>query len=610
MTDQTPVPPPPPPPAAPAAPPAANAYAGPPPPPAPPAPPAPETAGGGGNGKKLIIGGLAAAIVLGGGYGAYAVYDKLDGGGAQPHDVMPATTQAYVRLDLDPSASQKIDLFKLIRKVPELADEAGITSDKADLRELVFRKALASECDNLDYDKDVAPWLGDRIGVGANIADETFLIAVQTTDEDASRAGVKKLFDCADESYGIAFLDGYALIGPEQDDVDKAVTATEKGTLGDSKDFTADFDKLGNQGIASAWVDVEAIAKAPSVKDAVGDQADQLEELAKTGSVATALRADGSAIEVAVLSGASPTSSKATPLGDLPDDTVMALSVAGVGDQVTEGFDAFVQEFDNGLGSSLGGFGPSADNLPSDVPSTDADTISTVPTVPEPTISPDGLGTDDPFGDDMGTDDPFADDFGNDDPFGNDFGGGFTAQDFIDQIEQSTGFKLPEDLVTLFGDSLTLAVGSDNLENLPNISGPEEFSNLDIALSLKSEKAPALDLVQRIATLASDAGIPLVASPSDDGAVLATNQDAADAVADADGSLGDSKTFQSVIPEGGSAFGGFYLDIGTILDKVLQANPPEDVRKDIESAKALSAVGVSSVDSDGSNLTRLRVAFK
>ncbi|MET0931484.1 MAG: hypothetical protein ABWX74_18330 [Aeromicrobium sp.] len=648
MTEQTPITPPPPPPGPPAAPtpPAPPAPPAPPvppppvptPPPAPtaaesagpptiPAPPAPTAAGGGGRGgRRLIIGGIAAALVLGGGYGAYAVYDTLDGGGAQPHDVLPASSDFYVRLDLDPSASQKIDLFKLIRKVPDLADEAGITSDKQDLRKLVFTDILASECDDLDYAKDVEPWLGDRIGVGGDIEDEKFVIAVQTTDEAASRAGIKQLFECADDDYGIAYLDGYAILAPEQDDVDAAVSATAKGSLGDNEKFAADFDELGNQGIASAWVDLEAVAKNSDVAEALGDEAD---ELTKLGSVATALRADGSAIELAVLSGSGEGSdAKAVNLADLPADTVAALSIAGVGDQVTEGFDSFVEEFDQEFANELADFPPTQDPElltpdaePADPSTPDedfgttdgtADTVATttpeptIPTIPVPTVSPDDLGLDDDFDfDDSDLDElePLpADDFG----LGID-----SAQDFIDQIEQETGFKLPEDLATLFGDSLTLAIGSDNLETIPSLSGAEDFAELDVALALTSDKAAALDLVERIAQLASDAGIPLVASPTDDGAVLATNQGAADAIAKPDGKLGDEKAFQSVIPDGDSAQGGFYLDIGTILDKVLEADPPADVRDGIESASALSAVGVSSSEAGGDRtLTRLRVSFR
>ncbi|MET0819451.1 MAG: DUF3352 domain-containing protein [Aeromicrobium sp.] len=612
MSDHTPVPPPPPPPpAAPStAPLGASAVPPPPPPPPPPVDSAPVATGGGKGGRAAIIGGIAVALVVAGGIGAYAVYNRLSGGGTQPHDVMPASTQVYLRLDLDPSASQKINLFKLLRKVPDLADEIGIKNDEADIRELVFPKILASECKDVDYDKDVEPWLGDRIGVGASIKDRTALIAVQTTDEDKSRAGIKKLFACADEKYGIAYRDGYALIAPTQAEVDKAVAATDKATLGDNKTFSNDVDALGDQGIASAWADLKSLADLPEAKEALGPQ---LGELVKAGSVATTLRADGDAIEVAVLGGMSPTKGdgKVAALGKLPSDTVAALSVSGAGKQVAEGFESFLSEFERR--SAV------VDDTVSSTPSSAlVDPISTIPaptsatpTFPAPSSPSPSFDPDDPFGSDPtdpnggGLGDDFGDDFG-----GDGFGGGFDIQRFIDQIELETGFKLPEDLETLFGDNLTLAIGSKNLEKLPTLSGPEALSGLDVALALTSEKAPALDLVERIAAQASKAGVPLITSPTDDGAVLASNQGAADAITDPKGSLGDEKAFQSVIPDGDEASTGLYVNIGTILDKLLEADPPADVRKNIESVSKLSAVGISSGTQDGRAMTRMRVSFR
>lgn len=511
---------------------------------------APGSSDGGRRGgrRAALIGGIAAIVLVGGGVGAYAVYDRLSGGGAQPHDVLPASTQVYVRVDLDPSASQKVDLFRLLRKVPDLADEIGVKSEGTDIRRLVFPELLASECDDVDYAKDVEPWIGDRIGVGANIEDRSFLVAVQTTDEDESRAGIKQLFGCADEEYGLAYLDGYAIIAPKQALADQAVKATEKGSLGDSKEFTADVDQLGDQGIASAWADLKALATLPEVQDGLGGN---LDELAEAGTVATALRADGDAIELAVLGApAGDLEAEDTDLAELPADTVAALSIAGVGDQIGAGFESFVQELDGQLSGFMG-------------------------------------GTDD------------------------DFGGGFGVQGLLDSIEQQTGFRLPEDLETLFGDRITFAIGSKNLETLPNLSGPEGFADIDVALALTSEQAPALDLAQRIATLAVEAGLPLVASPTDDGAVLATNQDAADALAEPNSSLGGKKAFTSVVPDGESAAGGLFVDIGTIVDTLLEADPPQDVRAGLESASALSAFGISATQQDDDrSLVRFRLAFK
>ncbi|MCD9199267.1 DUF3352 domain-containing protein, partial [Aeromicrobium wangtongii] len=541
----------------------------------PPGPPAPPSSGSGA--KKGFVGVVAAAVLLGGGYGAYAVYDRLDGGGPQPHDVLPASTDAYLRLDLDPSASQKMDLFKLVREFPDVADELGIKSDDQDIRELVFKQVLSKECDGLDYDDDVEPWLGERIGVGLDVEDGSFLIAVQTTDEKASRQGIKKLFACADDTYGIAYLDGYAILAPKQAEVDAAVKATEKAPLGDDKDFVKDFEQLGDQGVVSSWMDLEAIAKLPEFVESGGSQA---AELAEAGSAAMTLRVDGSAVELAVLGGPEQkTSSKVRGLADLPADTLVALSVSGVGDQVTEGYDTLMQELDKQLPVAATPVPPVARVTPDapdapDAPSSPLPQISPV----EPPTAPGGFGSFDP-------------------------------RRWIEQLEQSSGLQLPEDLGTLFGDNLTLALGAKNLETIPQMSGPEDLSTLDVALSLTSDPAKALDLVQRLATLSADGGVPMVASPTDDGAVLATNQDAADAITKGDGKLGDDKVFRSVIPDGDAASGGLYVNVGALLDKILEADPPKDVRDGIKEAKAISAVGVSVSKKDDRPLTSLRIAF-
>lgn len=514
----------------------------------------------GGAGKKVVFGGIAAAVILGGGYGAYAAYDKLDGGGPQPHDVMPASTQVYVRADLDPSASQKIELFKLIRKVPDVAKEVGIKNDDQDIRELILTEALGS-CDDVDYDKDVKPWLGDRVGVGGNLTDKTFTIAVQTTDEKKSREGIKKLFACDNESYGIAYLDGYAILSETQKAVDESIKATEKASLGDSKTFTKDFDDLGNQGIASAWVDLKALADDPTAKEALGVDA---AELKKAGSAAATLRVDGKALELAAISdGTTGNTTQSDALDKLPSDTVVGLSVAGVGKEISKNFDTALKEFNTGLNEFSS---PGPDDFDS------KEEYEAFKELMGERSSP-------------------------------------TADDFLTQFEESTGFNLRNDLETLFGDSLTLALGSANLEALPNLAGPDDLNKIDLALALTSDKTKALDLVQRLAELAESAGITLVAEPTDNGAVLATNQKAADAVIKPDGKLGEEQAFKQAFPNGTATSGGMFINVGAILDKLLEADPPEDIRSQIEQAKAISSLGISSTTKDKRSLVSVRLSF-
>jgi hypothetical protein len=531
-------------------------------PPSPPHPSDPaDTVDDRGTGRRqAVLGGVAAAVILAGGYGAYAIYDKLDGGGPQPHDVLPASTQVYARLDLDPSASQKIALLKLVRKVPDLAEEIGIESADQDVRRLVFDELISSDCPDVDYDEDVEPWLGSRIGIGANVEDKTFQIAVQTTDETSSRAGIKKLFACSGEDYGIAYLDGYAIVSDSQKAVDTAVDATAKGTLGDRKAFTDDFDALGDQGIVSAWADVDGIAKSPDVAESLGGAVD---DYAGAGSGAMTLRVDGNALELVALSGRTSTGDVPnSTLDRLPADTVAALSLTGLGDQVGPAFDSLVEE----LGSGLGAF--AAPDFAFEAPEGGPDVYSD-----EPPSS----------GDDV--------------------------QDFLDEVERDTGFRLREDLMTLFGDSLTLAVGGENLETLPTLGGPDELASLDVALALVSDRTKALDLVRRIADLAERAGITLVAEPTDDGAVLATNAEAAKALSEPGGRLGDSVTFREAVPDAERSRGGLFVDIGAIVDTLQQADPPEDVAKDLAQLEKLSALGISIAEDDDHQVARLRLTF-
>ena len=67
--------------------------------------------------RNLLWGGLlGGALVVGGGT-AFAV-TTLSGGGAQPDEVLPGNAIAYVRMDIDPSAGQKIAAVRLLRKLP------------------------------------------------------------------------------------------------------------------------------------------------------------------------------------------------------------------------------------------------------------------------------------------------------------------------------------------------------------------------------------------------------------------------------------------------------------------------------------------------------------
>ena len=296
---------------------------------------------------------VAALALIGG--GAVVAFQVLGGGGPQPADAIPSSALAYARIDLDPSAEQKINALRLLRRVPELETaltDAGITSDTDDLRRHLFEEALADSegCSDIDYTADIEPWIGDRAGAAALPGeageDPLPLVVVQVTDEDAARSGLQALLDCgaADNpdaaETGIAFVGDYALLAEDQEQADDFDAAAEDEPLSEAAAFSADMDALDGEGLVSFWVDLDGLVAAteesePEVAEAFGVLG--FEDL---GSVAVAMRAQSDALEV-VLAGTGDlmtfgvgSEEAAGDIQALPETTLMAFGFTGGGDSV------------------------------------------------------------------------------------------------------------------------------------------------------------------------------------------------------------------------------------------------------------------------------------
>lgn len=533
-----------------------------------PEPPQPDGSTSGGSGKKKVVAGGAGVVVLAAiaGGGAYA-YNQLSGGGTQPEDVLPATTQIYARLDLDPSASQKIELFKLLNKVPEVGRSLGIKDpDKSDVRKLIFDEITENACPDIDYEKDVEPWLGDRVGVGANVKDQQFVIAVQVKDQKKAESGIDELFSCADEDYGIAFYEGYALLSDQQKTVDDVLDATKKESLADRQEFSDDMSALGEKGVAAAWFDAKSVVDL--FADELGELSDdQRKQLEQAQSAAMALRVDGTAIELAGVSKAVDELERTgAPVTELPSDTVAALSISGVGEAIADQWDMVIDQLESEFGSAS-------------APPVDDDFLDDMPAEQRKIYE------------DMIADSQAPD-----------------PMDFVKQFEAETGLKLPDDLAALLGKTFTLSVGSENLDSIVSMQGPDDLEKLRIAIRTTDGEGSAIDVMTKLADFGSKNGIPLVAEKTEDGAVLATSQDIAKEVAGG-GDLGKADNFRSVMPYGDKTTQAFYLNVGSIIDTLLKADPPAEIRQQIEEFDVVDAVGFSAANVDGHSKFSLRVHF-
>ena len=292
-----------------------------------------------------LVPAVVVAGVLGLGGGGYFVYTALAGGGDQPSTVIPGNAIGYLRIDADPSLGQKIAAVRFLNKVPQIKD-AGLGSGdwRKKMVDQLRKSDDAGTLKGIDYDKDIAPWLGDKVAVAAlppaSGKEPTVVFALQVKDEAQAKSGIEKLSKDATAS-DITFRDGYALI-TEKGKAAEVTTALDKGSLATNTDFTADMEALGEQGVLSGWADLKSVAKFGNGNSTAAVQ-DQLDKL---GRVAFALRFGTDHIELAgvgrgALTLKSLSGSGASRIGTLPADTVAALSISGADQIVDQAWKAF-----------------------------------------------------------------------------------------------------------------------------------------------------------------------------------------------------------------------------------------------------------------------------
>ena len=225
----------------------------------------------------LVAAGGALVLALVGGV-SWAV-GSLSGGGDQPEDALPAGAFAFVKVDLDPSAGQKIDGFRFLRQFPSLHDHIPLDGD---VREVLF-EAVAEDAGwgDVDYAADVEPWLGDRLAVAAYPADDADqtttpgVVALQVTDADAADTGLRRLVDASASGdagardVGFVVVGDYALIAESQQLARRYAAQAERRTLAADPRFAEDLGAL-EDGVAAVWVDNAAVAEQAGALDPMG----------------------------------------------------------------------------------------------------------------------------------------------------------------------------------------------------------------------------------------------------------------------------------------------------------------------------------------------------
>jgi hypothetical protein len=518
--------------------------------------------------------GAGVVALLGVGAGAWAALGFFQQG-AQPAEALPSTTVGYLSVDLDPAGGQKIDAFRTLNKFPAFKDEVGVNSVDELRHKLGDSFVGGFDCKGLDYNRDIDPWLGDRMAVAAvMIADEPQVVGVvQVKDEDAARNGIAQLNACddSDKDAGYSVHDGWAVLAESQKVVDQVVDATADATLADDASYQKWTDAVGDAGVVNAYA-------SPDAGRVLADQVGGLFQGALTGVPGSAsfVTPDTTVTQSATASGSGGGAVAAG--GDNPLSAALkgfkggAATVRFTGDglELAVAGDARTSEA-SALTGTTGG------RLVSRLP---ADTATALGISLKPGWLDQRL-------------DAVADGFGG--------MAGLSSDDLRRGLRKATGLET-SDIEDLLGSGVTISVGKDiDFEAAENSS---DGTGLPIAAMVQGDPDAVANVLDRIRVRAGD--LPLLGSDaSDDLIAIGPTEEYRKQVL-AGGDLGSDDTFVGVVPDATNASTVLYVDLDRLEPAISRAAAGD--KEALDNLTPLRAFGISAWDDDGVARFSLKVS--
>jgi hypothetical protein len=485
-----------------------------------------------GSKKGILAIVLAAVLVVALGGGAFAAYNWWNNDGGQPDEVLPATAIGYFRVDLNPTGEQKTQLYNMSKKFPELAKRIGEGDDP---RKSLFNaiKSESKDLDNVTYEADVEPWIGNRLGVAALPAAEgkkepQAAVALEITDKEKAEAGFKKLFagkGNEDVKWAFSEAGDYAIFSDTQANADKFAAEGKSNPLAKNKTYADDMDAVGKGGIMSFWANTASFAESFGSSEELKGMG--LANAQDAGRMAGALRFESNYVEFyGVARGVkmpfSANTAKGVKLNELPDTTAAAISSAGLGPWVGTNWDKMLTE------------------------------VNKVPDAKE------------------------------------------QVDLFVQQAKQQFQLEIPADLSTLLGDELTVALDEEGLQDMLN-GGIENGKLPKVGLRSTTDATKGKAVVDKVQQVLTSSGVAfkLGVATGDGKVAVAADQGYADKLL-AGGKLGDSEAFKSAISTT-DATGALYVDMDK-LEKLYINQVPAEAKSWLQPIRAIGATTTGTED--------------
>ncbi|MEX0754795.1 MAG: DUF3352 domain-containing protein [Actinomycetota bacterium] len=231
----------------------------------------------------VVLAIIVGAIVIVAGAAVATTMFMLRGADEALATKVPASAQVFAAVYLDPSASQKVNLFRLTEKFPALGGEEQIEAElDSTLDDALEPMGLTSD--------DVTGWVGSQVGVtarmGADASDIQGAVLIATDDEAAARTALEKARGAegsdttwTQQEYGgadlwigasefgddqvVAIVDGVVVFGSDRGFVEDVIDTAngDLEALEDTPSYTEAIDELPDGKLAAVYVDVGAFVR-------------------------------------------------------------------------------------------------------------------------------------------------------------------------------------------------------------------------------------------------------------------------------------------------------------------------------------------------------------
>jgi hypothetical protein len=230
---------------------------------------------------------LVAALVVACGGGAAS-------GDADPASAVPADAMVYAEIAVRPEGNLREDVLAAAGKVLRTEDPEG------KMRELLDKALAEQDQTNLDYDKDIKPWLGERAAFWFNdrLDDEgtpggAAIVAV--TDTEAAIAAIRKAsrdagdrltkrshagvdYEVDQDGVAAGTVEDFLIVGQEAE-FKRTIDAQKGDSLGESDRYRAGVDELEDERLAHFYLDLKRAFRMASQESPDDEDLRQLQAL-------------------------------------------------------------------------------------------------------------------------------------------------------------------------------------------------------------------------------------------------------------------------------------------------------------------------------------------